>query len=266
MCGRYALKTPPRALATIFDARVTPGLDGWGPRYNIAPTTSTPVVRLADSGRVLELMRWGLTPHWSKEPKTNYATFNARAEDAADKPAYRGPMRYRRCLVPADGFYEWNKRGQEKKARQQPFYIRPSDEKPFALAGLWDCWADELQTFTVLTTTPNTRMAELHDRMPVILPAEHHEHWLDPRVNDPQKLAPLLQPLPADHMIAQPVSRYVNRTDHDGPRCIEPIEEPARDCENASEDDASSRRPRGAKPSSDRSKDDAAAFEPGLFD
>jgi putative SOS response-associated peptidase YedK len=216
MCGRYKLAVPKERLPSLFDAG--PLHTDYQPRYNIAPTTAAPVVRIADTGRVIEMMRWGLIPHWSKEPTTKCATFNARAEDAADKPTYRGPMRYRRCLVPCDGFYEWKKIGEKAK---QPYLIQMADEEPFAMAGLGDCWQDELQSFTVLTTAPNALMATIHNRMPVILDREHWPRWLDPDITDPAELTHLLRPFSAELMMAVQVSSYVNNARNEGPACAE---------------------------------------------
>ena len=133
MCGRYALSSSPQRIAEVFDAQLTPGLLDLEPRCNIAPTSAAPVVRAADVGRVIELMHWGLIPHWAREPTMRYPTLNARSEQATTRASYRGPMRYRRCLVPVDGFYEWQKRSRGPK---QPYLIRRTDAQPFALAGL----------------------------------------------------------------------------------------------------------------------------------
>lgn len=212
-------------------------MDNLPARYNIAPTTAAPVIRMADVGRVIEPMRWGLIPHWSKEPKIAYATFNARSEDAASKPTFRGPMRYRRCLVPADGFYEWVKTENETtgsktanktaskttSTTKQPYLIRMADEQPFVMAGLWDCWGDELQSFTILTTQANEMMAKLHHRMPVIVDPENFDRWLDPNVTDPQAVADIMQPYPAELMFAVPVSDYVNNARNEGPACLERV-------------------------------------------
>lgn len=221
MCGRYLLTSSPKQIAEVFDAALAPGLADLEPRYNIAPTMPAPVVRMADTRRVIELMRWGLIPHWSREPTTRYPTFNARSEDAARKPTYRGPMRYRRCLVPVDGFYEWRKRDRGPK---QPHVARMADESPFALAGLWDCWQDELQSFTVLTTEANTLLSKIHDRMPVILDRADYARWLDPGIQDPRAVAELLKPRPFEGLTLTAVSPYVNNTRNEGPRCIKPVQ------------------------------------------
>lgn len=225
MCGRYPQHTKPKRLAEIFHAKLTHGLSDLPARYNIAPTTAAPIIRNADVGRVIELMQWGLVPHWSREPKTKYPTFNARSEDAASKPTYRGPMRYRRCLVPVDGFYEWAKvkSSSPGKITKQPYLIRMADEQPFTLAGLYDCWQDELQTFTILTTQANEMMTNLHHRMPVIVDPQHHDRWLDHNLNDPAQVADICRPYPSELMFAVPVSMYVNNARNDGPACLEEV-------------------------------------------
>ena len=220
MCARYQLALKKKQVCDLFAVfeAVTPEGVAMFERYNIAPTQAAAIIRQGPRGRVLEPMRWGLIPHWSKEPTTRYATFNARSEDAADKPTYRGPMRYRRCLVPTGGFYEWRRVGNTKQAH----HIRLADEQPFALAGLWDCWGGELQSFSILTTRPNEMLAQVHDRMPVILDAEDYDRWLAPEVQDPAQVADLLRPYPAEQMLATPISSYVNNVRHEGAACLTP--------------------------------------------
>ena len=223
MCGRYTLHSSAQEIARVFEAQLTAGLEALEPRYNIAPTMAAPVVRVADTGRVIELMRWGLIPHWSREPTTPYSTFNARGEDAAGKASYRGPMRYRRCLVPVDGFYEWQKGGGgDGGGGKQPYLVQLTDERPFALAGLWDVWGDELQSYTILTTRANDAMAPIHPRMPVVIRPADYARWLDPGVQTPAAVADLLAPPPSGLMKLTAVSRYVNNARNEGPRCIEP--------------------------------------------
>lgn len=172
------------------------------------------------------MMKWWLIPSWSKDGKASYATFNARCEDVATKPAFRGPFKSKRCLIPADGFYEWKKTGEGKAAPKIPHFIRTSDGKPFALAGLWNCWhggeGDEARTITsctIVTTTPNEVMEQLHNRMPVILPREAYAMWLDPAVKDREALESLLVPY-AGAMEAYPVSTAVNKPGPNGPELI----------------------------------------------
>ena len=193
------------------------------PRYNIAP--SQPVAVIANTGvNRVELYRWGLIPSWAKDPTIGDRMINARAETLAEKPAFRGIFRKRRCLVLADGFYEWK---QEPGARgKTPMYIRMASGQPFAFAGLWDAWrpeeGDAIQSCAIVTTGPNQLMQMIHTRMPVILAPEAYPRWLDPAEQSPERLVGLLQPFPAEAMTAFPVSRYVNRPQNDSPECIVP--------------------------------------------
>lgn len=226
MCGRYTLKTPAEVLAETFELSATPEL---APRYNIAPTQEVAVVRrLAGEGeRRLDLLRWGLIPSWAKEPSVGNRMINARGETVAAKPAFRSALRRRRCLVLADGFYEWKKTGGAK----QPWHIRLREGRPFAFAGLWESWkdpADEqsepLLTCSIVTTEPNELLAGVHDRMPVILPPPDCGLWLDPGEQDPSRVLPLIRSYPSGEMEAYPVSTHVNSPRNDDPGCIEPIQ------------------------------------------
>jgi len=223
MCGRYALTSDGRKLARVFDAQLNAPRQA---RYNIAPSQPVPVVRDdRDAGsRRLDMVRWGLVPRWADDPAIGHRMINARAESAATKPAYRAAMKYRRCLVPADAFYEWKKL---PTGRKQPHAIRMADGSPFAFAGLWEHWQDangnELETCTILTTEANELLAQLHERMPVILPAEHYDPWLDPSLQDADRVTPMLTPYPAEFMIDYPVSPRVNSPQHDDPTCLEPV-------------------------------------------
>jgi putative SOS response-associated peptidase YedK len=221
MCGRYSLTTPVEALRSLFHFEQRPNL---GPRYNIAPTQDAPVV-IEDNGRRLVTMRWGLVPFFAKDPGIGNRLINARSETAARLPAFRAAFRRRRCLVPADGFYEWRKDGKTK----QPFRIVRKDHGPFAMAGLWERWdrdggEGELLSFTILTTDANALVAPLHDRMPVILPEAGHAAWLDPA----EDAAPLLVPHAGDDLEAYPVARHVGNPRHDDPTCIEPLPDAGR--------------------------------------
>jgi putative SOS response-associated peptidase YedK len=171
----------------------------------------------------LEWFKWGLVPFWSKEPKSGYSTINARAEGIADKPAYRKPIRSQRCLIPSDGFYEWQKTGTGK----QPFYIHLKSAELFGFAGLYDIYRDrdgnELKTFTIITTEANDLVAPIHNRMPVILRAQDEAEWLDPTINDPFQVTRLLQPYPAEFMELYPVSRKVNAVANDVPEILETV-------------------------------------------
>ncbi len=230
MCGRYWLVTPFDVLASRFHVRGerTPLV----PRWNAAPGQDLPVVRLdavRNGTRVLEPMRWGLVPSWSAGPEDAGRPINARAETAATKPTFKEPLRRRRALVPADGFFEWKKgdRGGE------PFAIRLKSRKTFAFAGLFDEWKPRggpvQRTFAILTTRPNELVAELHDRMPVILSPEGEALWMDPHEQDPARLAPLFEPPDSATMEAFPVSRSVNTPAHDDPSVLDPpAPEPSR--------------------------------------
>lgn len=222
MCGRYTLSTPGDLLVELFELDAEPQLAA---RFNIAPTQEAPVLRVAAPGdsRRLTLLRWGLVPSWAKSPDIGNRMINARAETVADKPAYRSSFRRRRCLVVADGFYEWQRTGGPK----QPFLFRLAGGSPFAMAGLWDRWdkgeGEALETFTVLTTAPNDLVQPVHRRMPVILPPTAFEDWLDPELEDRERLLAHLQPLPSDQMEGFPVSTWVNNPANEGPRCVEPL-------------------------------------------
>ena len=224
MCGRFTLRTPANLLIEQFQLTAIPDLS---PRYNIAPTQQAPVVRVATdaSQREFVMLHWGLVPSWAKDPKMGNRMINARSETVATKPSFRAAFRRRRCLVIADGYYEWKKVGSQK----QPFYIRSRDERPFAMAGLWEHWQapspDEttspLQSCTIITTQANDLTSDIHDRMPVILAAEDHGVWLDPQIEDRDRLETLLRPYDSDGLIADPVSRHVNSPRNDDPKCIE---------------------------------------------
>jgi putative SOS response-associated peptidase YedK len=222
MCGRFALIAPDQDLAVQFDLPTVPTL---APRYNIAPTQPVAVVRstAGAAARELAVLHWGLVPFWAEDPKIGARMINARAETAAEKPAFRAAFRRRRCLVPADGFYEW----QKLNGGKQPFFIRLQDGRPFAFAGLWEHWQGPedavLESCTLLTTGPNELMQALHNRMPVILPPQDYALWLDPQVGQVERLQPLLRPYPAAEMIAYPVSRRVNSPENDDRLCIEPL-------------------------------------------
>ncbi len=223
MCGRYVLTTPGQVLAEVFDLPQPVELAA---RYNIAPTQAVPIVRATEGGgRELAFVSWGLVPHWAKEKAIGNRLINARAESLAEKPAFRSSFKHRRCLIPADGFYEWKPEGGGK----QPWLLRLRGGEPFAFAGLWSRWQDPaaggepFESCAIVTTTPNELAATVHDRMPAILPKERHALWLDPQAYDPVALAALLAPIPADAMEAFPVSKRVNSPANEDPRCIEPL-------------------------------------------
>ncbi len=225
MCGRFSLAANLTAVAQRFGVPIPTGESAaWTPHYNIAPTKT--VVVVGDDGtRFLTKMRWGLIPSWAKDPAIGNRMINARAETVATKPAFRAALRRRRCLVVADGFYEWQQRGRGK----QPFYITLKTGEPFGFAGLWDTWTapdgEEIKTCTIITTQANELLKPIHDRMPVILSHEAEAIWLDPTIQDPAELLPLLTSYPAEEMEAYAVSRWVNSPQQDSPDCIVPLRE-----------------------------------------
>lgn len=221
MCGRYSLTTPPEAMRRLFGYAENPNMQ---PRYNVAPTQLAPVVRLnAEGGRALTMLRWGLIPAWAKETKIGASLINARAETAAEKPSFRAAFKKRRCLVPADGFYEWRTVGKLK----QPYRITLAGGGPFAFAGLWESWRGDapeaIESFTILTTGANERLAELHNRMPVILDAADYDSWLG--AAEANLAAALLRPYRAERMTYYAVSRRVNSAKFDDAECITPASE-----------------------------------------
>lgn len=220
MCGRYTLTTPTGVLAEEFD--LTGPLPEVPPRYNVAPAQEVAAVLTNGGGRHLEMLRWGLIPPWADDPQIGSRMINARSETVAEKPSFRRAFKERRCLIPADGFYEWQRVGDGK----QPYYIRRRDGRPFAFAGLWEDWrgsVEEIRSCTILTTDANELVGEVHHRMPVIVAPENYEIWLDPDVRETDWLAPLLVPYSSEEMEAYPVSRFVNKPSNDDQRCVEPV-------------------------------------------
>lgn len=221
MCGRYALLPDRRQIASMFDVAAE-DLDE--ARYNIAPTQDIPIIR-QDSlhNREMVRARWGLIPHWAKDPRDLKASMiNARAETVAAKPAYRAAFRQRRCLVPALGFYEWKKEGRSK----QPYFVCRKDRQLLAFAGLWDRWSgngDVIDSCTIITTEANDLVRTIHDRMPVILSPEDFELWLESDVQDLARLQALLMPYPAEELDAYPVARTVGNPRAQGPELVEPV-------------------------------------------
>lgn len=225
MCGRYSQSQTGEAVADAFHLPSSPSVE---PRYNIAPTQ--PVSAIVATPEKPEpqhhLLRWGLIPSWSKDPAIGSRMINARAETAAEKPSFRSAFKRRRCLIVADGFYEW-KADLDSKAKQ-PYYFQLQEHDLFAFAGLWELWTDpqsgsELETCTILTTAANAVLKPIHDRMPVILPPEHYEAWLDPGFHDAKALQSLLQPYDAKAMQSYAVSKSVNSPKNDSPACLEPV-------------------------------------------
>jgi putative SOS response-associated peptidase YedK len=226
MCGRFTLTQSPELVAELFELEDLPQFVAG---FNIAPTQPVPVIRLAEARssklaqRHFDFLYWGLIPSWAKDPSMGARMINARSETVTEKPSFRTAFKRRRCLIVADGFYEWQKVGSKK----QPYYFHLDDHRPFGFAGLWERWhspaGDEIESCTILTTAANELMRPIHDRMPVILPPQLQAQWLDP-TQDGTKLLPLLQPYPEAEMHSYPVSTAVNSPKHDSPDCILPLE------------------------------------------
>jgi putative SOS response-associated peptidase YedK len=221
MCGRYTLHHSSEEIEERFEAEA--GEEIVAPRYNIAPSQIIPVIR-PDGPREMAGCKWGLIPFWAKDPQIGHNLINARAETIAEKPSFKHAMAKRRCLIPADGFYEWQKRG---KGPRQPMYIRLRDGGLFAFAGLWEEWrspeGETIRTCTIITTEPNELVAGIHNRMPTILKPDEEAAWIDPK-SKVADLLPLLRPYPAQEMEAIPVSRAVNRPAFDDAACIAPVD------------------------------------------
>lgn len=219
MCGRFALKTPSSQLASHFKLDEAVEV---APRYNIAPGTDIPTIRHSPEGkRVMHLLRWGLVPHWAKDPSIGNKLSNARGETVAEKPSFRDAFKRRRCLVPADGFYEWKAEGKLK----QPYYFSMKDSAPFALGGVWESWrtpdGEILRTCCLITTGPNEIMLPVHDRMPVIVSPENYEQWL---TGEPADAQALVKPYSVEDMQAWAVSKRVSRSGEEGADLINPAE------------------------------------------
>lgn len=239
MCGRFASTTPPDQLANYFGAalaeQLSDGDEESGPsaNYNVAPTQGVYTVYEDGGVRRLDTFHWGLVPFWAKDPKVGNRMINARAETIAEKNAYKRPFARKRCLIPADGFYEWKKI--EGQKRKQPMYMSRVDGEPFAFAGLWEVWKDknhtdddgeplELYSCTIITGEPNDAVAEVHDRMPVMLPPDTWDQWLDRDNDDTESLQGLLVPAPSQLIRIHPVSTEVNNVRNNGPELIEEAE------------------------------------------
>ena len=224
MCGRYRLSRRKQIIAEYFDC--PPDEVEWVPRYNIAPTQPVPVVRQHPKEPVRDLssMRWGLVPAWAKDPSLGASMINARSETAHEKPAFRDALKYRRCLIPADGFYEWKRTSSSK----QPYCFEVNGGELFAFAGLWESWKDSngnwLKTCSILTTTPNAVTEAVHDRMPVILDSKHFDLWLGPGMKNVAAVSKLLKPYDAASMRCYPVSSRVNQVANDDEGCSKPVE------------------------------------------
>ena len=223
MCGRYTITSAPEAIRALFRYQERPNFPA---RFNIAPTQPIPIVRLVDGKRQFALMRWGLLPSWVKDPKAFSLLINARGESVSEKPAFRAAMKYRRCLIPADGFYEWKAMG----GRKQPFYVRAKSGEPVAFAGLWETWTgpngEELDTAAIVTTRANRTLSPIHDRMPVVIPPDAFDLWLDCAKVDATTAEALIAPAQEDLFEAHPVSTDVNRVANDNPKLVEPFVAP----------------------------------------
>ena len=220
MCGRFALKTTTAQLASHF--KLDEAVDV-APRYNIAPGTDIPTIRHSPEGkRVMHLLRWGLVPHWAKDPSMGAKLSNARGETVADKPSFRDAFKRRRCLVPADGFYEWKTEGKQK----QPYYFSMKSGDPFALGGIWESWRTPdggiLRTCCLITTEPNEIMLPVHDRMPVIVSPDHYEAWL---MGEPDDAKPLVKAYASAEMQVWAVSKRVSRSGEEGDELIHPSDD-----------------------------------------
>jgi len=224
MCGRYRLSRRKQIVEEYFDT--VSGAEDWSPRYNIAPTQPIPVIRQnpKEPRREMSLMRWGLIPSWAKDMSGAAMMINARSETAATKPAFRDPLINRRCLIPADGFYEWKRQGKTK----QPYCFEVDGGQLFAFAGLWDRWKDPsgqwIKSCSILTTTPNAVTSSVHDRMPVILNPYAYDLWLDPGFTDVSGVCDVLKPYDARQMRSYPVSARVNHVANDDAECCSPVE------------------------------------------
>jgi putative SOS response-associated peptidase YedK len=228
MCGRFVQHADPEIYASRYAVDDIADLADARPRCNVAPTQPVLAIRTGEDGRrQLLALRWGLVPHWSKGPDNRYSMINARAESVHQKPAYRSAFRRRRCLIPADGFFEWRALAGDK----QPYLIRRDDGEPFAMAGLWETWHDQdsdamIRSCTIIVTDANDLIRPLHDRMPVILPERQHAHWLDPDDADTDALRAMLAPAEAAGWTLHPVSRAVNNPRNDSPELLEAVELP----------------------------------------
>ncbi len=221
MCGRFVMTLAPDKLRHVFGVTEVPLLT---PRYNIAPTQQIlSVCQNGDGYRHLKTLRWGLIPHWSKDSSIGNKMINARCETIHEKPSFRGPIRFHRCLIPASGFFEW----QHIDERKQPYLIQRKDGEPMAFAGIWESWKNDgetIETCAILTTEANSLMRDIHNRMPVILAASEFDHWLDRNITDPAQLKALYTPYPSESLQAIPISTAINNARHDAPDCLAPLD------------------------------------------
>lgn len=225
MCGRFSQTFSSKDIRDYFNLTAGEGAAALMPQFNIAPSQEVVAIRVEKGHRILVQLRWGLIPFWAKDRKIAYRTFNARAETAHKTPAFRAAFGSRRCLIPASGFFEWDK----KSGTKQPYFIHRVDKRPMAFAGLWEYWegqedGDIIESCTILTTEAAEPVAKLHDRMPVILESENFDLWLNPQERQIEHLRDLLQSAELGIITMYPVTRYVNKAGNEGARCIEPLE------------------------------------------
>ena len=222
MCGRYEVHAPIEEIARRFDAFITDEAARLPPRYNVAPSLKVPAIRVRHDRRELDALSWGLVPSWAKNA-SGTRPINARAETIFDKPMFRNAIQRRRCLMPANGFYEW----QQRRGGKQPWHVGMADGAVFALGGVWEYWAKEgaepIVSCAVIVTDANELMKPIHERMPVIIAPEDYARWLDADVQDPAQIGTLLSPFPADRMRAYPVSTLVNNAKNEGPELVRPL-------------------------------------------
>ena len=222
MCGRFSQTATPDVIADQFEVNEPPLFK---PRYNIAPSQQVATIRLNPEAAKREcvMLRWVLIPSWAKDPKIGNQCINAKGETVAEKPSFRAAFKKRRCLVIADGFYEWQLQGKQK----QPMWIGLKSKRPFAFAGLWEHWTpaegEPIESCTIITTEPNKLMQNIHNRMPVILTPHDYDLWLDPTMQQVETVKPLLRPFTSEELVAYPVSTLVNNPRHDAPQCLEPV-------------------------------------------
>lgn len=221
MCGRFTLQITKEMLAAIFGASSEQDIQ---PRYNIAPTQQVVAIRTyPDGNRHMVLLKWGLIPSWSKDPTMGAKMINARSETVDVKPAFKGPLKYHRCIIPADGFYEWK----TEEGKKKPLYVKLKNNRLMLFAGLWDHWkaseGNVIESCTILTTSANDLIKPLHDRMPVILDTKDIDIWLNPHTHDPEQLKPLFKPYSSSLMEMYPVSDLVNSPKNDNPSCLAPL-------------------------------------------
>lgn len=224
MCGRFVKKSGREELRKRFGFEEPTQDVLLEPSFNIAPSQEQPILIVSEDRRILRMMKWGLVPYWSKDPKVGYKMINARSEGLEQKPSFKTPIKRKRCIVMADGFYEWQKTDPKTKI---PYYFKLKSSEPFAMAGLWDFWQNgdqELKTFTIITTVPNELMEPIHNRMPVILNERDEARWLDPEITNPELVLSLLKPYPAGEMEFYKVSSMVNSPKNDVYDCITEIE------------------------------------------